>query len=551
MRVAFLLLAHEKPSQLQWIFDSAYYRHPDVRLYIHYDLNAGLARFEQLKQMTAHHPNVVILQDRITCRWATYSLVDATRLMMVAALADASFKPDYLYLISGSCAPIRPFPSLQEFLRQRQGMQFLQATNIEEKSWVRGGLEKERYELFHPFDYKTQKSLFDRCTQLQRALKIKRRIPPGYVIHFGSQWLCITRDAAEAVVKELAQPKIARFFRLSWIPDEFAIQTIVASRYPASHIADYTLTYGEFGTEGRPIIFYNDHLEHLRKQPFFFARKISHHAQQLRTSLAELWETTELDLRYFREVGNATTDIQNHLFIAKISPIGRSKVGTITDPWRGLIDRNTKPYLIFAGLDRARIGKITRYLRESYSLPIFDFVFDPGKLIPAAERLKLMGVGRADTHRRDYDQLGFLCELLFAAQQPIGFALDPAFPSHVRDLVRWDPNAVILLCDSSKLAREDKVSSLLERKWPAKEAYELEKNLSAALLKQPLPADFFIESLRAGEHTCRIIDTRIGISNDIPYSQQIQSALRHIGDDPSMKPNTAQLGKLFSAKVAS
>src|SRR4051812_10712203 len=228
---------------------------------------------------------------------------------MEAALADREFGAARLLLASGSCRPVRPLTSLQAFLRERPELDFIQAHDISRGRWTKGGLEEERFEYFFPFNYQTQRWWFERATALQRALRVRRRMPAGLRPHFGSQWFCLRRDTAAQVVAMLRRPELARFFASTWIPDEFAIQTAVAALRPASAIAGHGLTYYEFDAQGKPLVLEDWHCAHVRRQPFFFARKISPDARRLERELDELVETPEAGLHYFADVGNPTPDL--------------------------------------------------------------------------------------------------------------------------------------------------------------------------------------------------------------------------------------------------
>jgi hypothetical protein len=145
------------------------------------------------------------LDDALHCRWGEYSLVEATLRLMRAALADDAFAPTTCSLRAGSCRPIRPLECLQDFLRERAGVDFIQAHDISRSRWTKDGLEQERFEYYFPFNYATQRHWFERATALQRLLGVRRRLPPGLKPHFGSQWFCLTRATALGVAQALAR----------------------------------------------------------------------------------------------------------------------------------------------------------------------------------------------------------------------------------------------------------------------------------------------------------------------------------------------------------
>ena len=73
--------------------------------------------------------------------------------------------------------------------------------------------------------------------------------------------------------------EIDRYFRRVWIPDESYFQTLV--RQVSAHVEGRSLTLSKFDFQGKPHIFYDDHLQLLRRSDCFVARKIWPRADRL------------------------------------------------------------------------------------------------------------------------------------------------------------------------------------------------------------------------------------------------------------------------------
>ncbi|MEQ9447715.1 MAG: hypothetical protein RLN70_02285, partial [Rhodospirillaceae bacterium] len=73
--------------------------------------------------------------------------------------------------------------------------------------------------------------------------------------------------------------KYDAYFRRVWIPDESYFQTL--ARLYATNIESRSLTLSKFDFQGKPHIFYDDHLQLLRRSDCFVARKIWPHAGRL------------------------------------------------------------------------------------------------------------------------------------------------------------------------------------------------------------------------------------------------------------------------------
>lgn len=215
---------------------------------------------------------------RHRCEWGTWGLVAASQ--SASELMLETFpEVRHVYLASGSCLPLRPVKELIRYLEARPKTDFIESATTSDVLWTVGGLDEERFTLRFPFAWKRHRFLFDRYVELQRRLNIKRKIPKGLVPHMGSQWWCLTRQTLSAILEDPERPTFDRYFRRVWIPDESYFQTLV--RQYSLNIESRSLTLSKFDFQGKPHIFYDDHLQLLRRSDCFVARKIWPHAERL------------------------------------------------------------------------------------------------------------------------------------------------------------------------------------------------------------------------------------------------------------------------------
>ncbi len=251
---------------------------------IHLDRRVDEAGRAGLATALADLPDVRF-SPRVACEWGTFSLVEATigaAAEMLAAFAQVS----HVYLASGSCIPIRRVQDLQAHLDANPETDFIESVTTADVGWTVGGLNKERFTLRFPFAWKRRRVLFDGYVRLQRLLGVQRRIPAGIVPHLGSQWWCLTRRSLSAILSHPDRPRHDRYFHRVWIPDESYFQTLV--RQVSTRVESRSLTLSKFDFQGRPHIFYDDHLHLLRQSEAFVARKIWPEADLLyRTFLAD------------------------------------------------------------------------------------------------------------------------------------------------------------------------------------------------------------------------------------------------------------------------
>lgn len=244
---------------------------------IHADTNVTRDAFDGLRKTLADLENVSFSK-RFRCEWGTWGLVAATQAASEQILQE---HPGirHVYLASGSCLPLRPVDELREYLAARPQVDFIESATTHDVPWTVGGLDIERFTLRFPFSWKSQRKLFDGYVRLQRRLRFKRRIPKGLVPHMGSQWWCLTRQTLSAILEDPDREIYDRYFRRVWIPDESYFQTMV--RQYSLHIESRSLTLSKFDYQGKPHIFYDDHLQLLRRSDCFVARKIWPFADRL------------------------------------------------------------------------------------------------------------------------------------------------------------------------------------------------------------------------------------------------------------------------------
>jgi hypothetical protein len=237
---------------------------------IHVDRTVLDATFNPFVASLSDEPRVTF-SSRHRCEWGMWGLVAAT-LDSSQILLDRYPEVRHVYLASGACVPLRPVQDLTNYLDRHPDTDFIESVSTQEATWAVDRLEVERFTLRFPFSWRKHRLLFDAYVNLQRRLKVKRKIPNGLTPHIGSQWWCLTRDTLSQILNNPNRKTVDRFFRRSWIPDETYFQTL--SRQFARHLESRSLTLTKFDYRGRPHVFYDDHLRLLQNSNCFVARKV-------------------------------------------------------------------------------------------------------------------------------------------------------------------------------------------------------------------------------------------------------------------------------------
>lgn len=275
MTVGIVMLVHDAVDRAEQI--ARHWANEGCPVVIHIDRRVGREAYDRIVSGLADLDNVRF-STRYRCEWGSWALVAATQSaseLMLSAFPEI----EHVYLASGSCLPLRPVQELRDYLAQRPRTDFIESVTTDEVHWTIGGLDAERFTLRFPFSWKSQRFMFDRYVKLQRRVGLKRRIPDGIVPHLGSQWWCLTRQTLSAILEGPDRQRYDRYFSKVWIPDESYFQTLV--RLYSSNIESRSLTLSKFDFQGKPHIFYDDHLQLLRRSDCFVARKIWPHANKL------------------------------------------------------------------------------------------------------------------------------------------------------------------------------------------------------------------------------------------------------------------------------
>jgi hypothetical protein len=301
MRVGVVVLVHEFN---QAVCDLVRRLEADLTaVAIHVDANAKPAVLTAFRSLESENVHVL---SAAKVGWGQWGMVSAT-LRSVALLLRRYQKLDYVGLISGSCYPIRNLAYLPAFFEVNP-LDYIECNDIWKTWWVKSGLQTERLRWWFPFNAIKQPRRFKVSWRLQKFFRVERKLPSGYHYAIGSQWCFLRRSTWEIVLRELAKDKpLQKHMKYTWIPDESAIQTVVRTFVPEKERCSRNLCLYQFNHLGRPIMFYNGHEEILKQQGFFFARKLSPAANELRAAL-DLHGAKRTALR-FSELGRRTDEM--------------------------------------------------------------------------------------------------------------------------------------------------------------------------------------------------------------------------------------------------
>ncbi len=374
---------------------------------------------------------------RYACEWGTWSLVQATQAAATQLLARNA-EVRHVFLASGSCLPLRPVTELVDYLDARPRTDFIESVTTADVGWTVGGLSEERFTYRFPFSFRKQRRLFDRYVNFQRRVGFRRTVPKGLVPHLGSQWWCLTRQTLSAVLESDDRAAHDRYFRRVWIPDESYFQTL--ARLYSTGIESRSLTLSKFDFTGKPHIFYDDHLQLLRRSDCFVARKIWYKADRLYQAFLS------------PDAGGALSAEPNpgkidRLFAKAVERRTRGRPGLYMQSRFPLRDRENgktcAAYSVFHGFADLFDG-FDDWLARSVGGRVHGHLFAPGRAELAGGETIFNGALTDSAILRDYNPRGFLTNLIWNTRgERQCFMFGPRDTQDVNWFMATDPNAQI------------------------------------------------------------------------------------------------------------
>ena len=434
MTVGFVMMAHAALDRAGQV--ARHLADHGCPVVIHVDRRSPDAAFFDLVDQVRDLRNVHFSQ-RVKCDWGTWSLVEASR-SSAETLLELAPEIQHVYLISGACLPIKPLDQLKEFLAEHPDTDFIESVTIREVPWTQGGLSEERFTLTFPFAWKRQRRLFDVWVDAQRRVGRKRAVPTDIAPHMGSQWWCLTRKTLERILNDPDRNKFDRYFRRVWIPDESYYATAV--RRHARAIESRSLTLSKFDFQGKPHLFYDDHLALLRQSSAFFARKIWPGARKLYGAfLGPISRMTA-------ESGAPATEI-DRIFAKSVDRRTRGRPGLLMAsrfPEEGFENGLTAaPYAVFHGFDDL-FHDFPNWVSESLGSRAHGHLFGRGGVEFAGARKDYAGCLSASAALRDHNPEGFLTNLIWNTRgEHQAFLYSPRDAQKICGFLARDPNAMI------------------------------------------------------------------------------------------------------------
>jgi hypothetical protein len=237
MRLAHFILAHKNPAQLERLVKRL--MHPDSDIYIHLDQKTDIAPFNYIGAL----PNVTFTQPRKSITWADFDSIPVC-LDAFDDILKTGKHYSHINLLSGQDYPLKSAEEIQSFFFKNPDKTFMRYRDVY-KDWP---ATISRFEKYHfgaykfPLKYKLQW-----LTVKFPWLFPKKILPYGLTAYGRSQWFSMNAAGARFAIDYMkANPKLYRFFKMTWGCDELVFQTILVNSHLKDSVVDDHLRYIRF-----------------------------------------------------------------------------------------------------------------------------------------------------------------------------------------------------------------------------------------------------------------------------------------------------------------
>lgn len=228
MKIAFLILCHKNPAQINCLIDTL--NDEDVSFYLHIDKKSNIE--SKIKK----GDNIYFLSDdkRLDIRWGQNQMIHATVGLIEEAL-KSNIDYDYYWFLSGQDFPIKSISYIKQYLDKDKSKNYIDLMSKDNKLYRRF---LKRNELKYAQFMANQNLISTIIKHLYilitggpyKTLILKRKNVTGLEFNFGSSWWILTNDCIKYMSNKLKNNScIMKYFDNAICPDESLFQSIFAT----------------------------------------------------------------------------------------------------------------------------------------------------------------------------------------------------------------------------------------------------------------------------------------------------------------------------------
>lgn len=272
MKIAFLILCHKNPVQINYLIDTL--DDKDVDFYLHIDKKSNI--INEIKKKD----NIYFLdkRKRLDIKWGQSQMIHATVNLIECALNN-NIKYDYFWFLSGQDFPIKSISYIKDFLEKNKERNYIEIMSKNNQLYKRF---LKRNELkYAPFMTSSNllitilKHLYILVTGgPYKTLIFKRKNVTRLDFNFGSSWWLLTNECIHYIYGKIkTNPNIMKYFDNAICPDESLFQSIFVSSPYYNTQAEIPVFIDWTGQNKHPKTFTINDYDELANSKYLMARK--------------------------------------------------------------------------------------------------------------------------------------------------------------------------------------------------------------------------------------------------------------------------------------
>lgn len=216
----------------------------DFSIYIHMDKKYKLT--EKERDIISNKKNIIFFSQKYKVNWSGFNLLKAQIYLFKKVILDKEI--DYVHLISGQDFLVKSLFDFRSYFDKYSNTEFISYNQLPMKEWEEGSFERfYYYRFFDLFNYKSRKGkmIIDKLVDIQKKLKIKRRIPSYFrKLYGGSNWFSLSRICIEYIIEFTDQfPSFFNELKYTFAPEEVYYSTVVANSSFNDKVVNDNLRY--------------------------------------------------------------------------------------------------------------------------------------------------------------------------------------------------------------------------------------------------------------------------------------------------------------------
>jgi hypothetical protein len=259
-RVAYLLMSHKNPAQVEALAARVLELSGGGQVVVHHDGATAEPPWG------GRPPDGVHLVDPLPVKWGDWSLVEAA--LALLRFAQEQLEAQWCVFLSGEDRPVMDLAAWEASLPSSGVDGYVDAHVLDTRPRLGRppnavDLNYARYALRwrtvlsnrHPLMRRILGPARRVSRYLQPVVKIeyasrrqawmvgwyrRRRLPPGWNLYCGSQWMALGRRAVDVLLS--TEPWVTDWFRQTWIPDQGYFHTVLYN-HPELKLSPKPLTY--------------------------------------------------------------------------------------------------------------------------------------------------------------------------------------------------------------------------------------------------------------------------------------------------------------------